>query len=37
MVAYSVPTYSHVDLIALSNSLWSEPDYCIMFLLFSGH
>ena len=30
MVAYSVPTYSHIDLFVLSNSL-SEPDYYIMF------
>ena len=31
MVAYSVPTYSHVDVIVLPNSLWCEPDYCISF------
>ena len=31
MVAYSVPTYSHVDLIVLPNTLWFEPKYCISF------
>ena len=28
MVAYNVPTYSHVDLIVLLNSLCYEPKYC---------
>ena len=37
MVAHSVPTYSRIDLIVLSNSLYCERDYCIIFLMFSGH